>query len=86
MCVCASCLFLETCCSGINLPAEREEVLEVHFSCDFVYKFILLKEQNLLIEGFICQVLLETKHREYSFSGCVEYSEIICLLVLKSFS
>lgn len=43
-------------------------------------------EQNLLIEGFICPVLLETKHREYNFNGCVEYSEIICLLVLKSFS
>lgn len=72
---------------GVSLRAEREEVvLKVHFSCDIIYKVILLEEQNLLIEGFICQVLLESKRREYNFSSCVEYSEIICLLVLKSFS
>lgn len=64
MCACTSYLFLETYCLDTNLPAEREEegALEVYFSCDIIYKFILSKEQNLLIEGFMHQVLLETKH------------------------
>ena len=50
-------------CLDTSLPAEREQgALEVHFSRDIIYKCVLSMEQNLLIEGFIGQVLLETKH------------------------